>query len=227
VLDALERLGLADRTLVAYTADHGEELFDHGLIQHGSNLFQESVRVPLVLAGPGVPAGVRVAAPVSNRHVAPTLAKLAHAGLPVAPGALDLLGVAAAPDTAERDVVFSTAHGWWNGIQRQPIYGLRNGDWVLHWAPEGLPWGVKKQDPNAVPGERRLYDLAHDPLEREDLSAREPERADAMQARLQTMIEELKARRTTPALEAGAATIELLRDVGYMDGVAEPGFRKD
>ena len=40
-------------------------------------------------------------------------------------------------------------------------------------------------------------------------------------------IEELKARRTTPTLEAGAATIELLRDVGYMDGVAEPGYRKD
>jgi arylsulfatase A-like enzyme len=227
VLDQLERLGLTDRTLVGYTADHGEELFEHGLIQHGSNLFQESVRVPLVLAGPGVPAGVRVETPVSNRHLAPTLAKLARAGLTLAPDALDLVGLAQSAEAAERDVVFSTSHGWWNGLARQPIYGLRNGDWVLHWAPEGLPWGVKKNSPGAVPGERRLYNLAEDPLERVDLCAREPQRADEMQARLATLIEELKARRTTPALEAGAATIELLRDVGYMDGVAEPGTRED
>jgi hypothetical protein len=184
------------------------------------------MHVPLVLAGPGVPPGCawgsRSRTGTWRRRSPSSRAPACHA-----PGALDLLGVAAAPDTAERDVVFSTAHGWWNGLQRQPIYGLRNGDWVLHWAPEGLPWGVRKQDPGAVPGERRLYDLAHDPLEREDLSAREPERADEMQARLETLIEELKARRTTPALEAGAATIELLRDVGYMDGVAEPGYRKD
>jgi arylsulfatase A-like enzyme len=219
VMDALERLGLSDRTLIAYTADHGEELFEHGLIQHGSSLYQESVRVPLVLAGPGVPAGVRVSAPVSNRHLSPTLARLARTELPLGSDALDLVSLAASPAAAEPDVLFSTRHGWWNGVFRQPLYGLRSGDWVLHWAPEGLPWGVKKKDPGASPGQRRLFDLRADPLEREDLAGREPERADELQARLEAMVKALEDRRTAPALEAGAATLKLLQDVGYLDAV--------
>jgi arylsulfatase A-like enzyme len=220
VLDALDRHGLRETTVVAYTADHGEELFDHGLVQHGSSLYQESVRVPLVIAGPGVPVG-RVADPVSNRHLAPTLARLARAEL--APGgtdagAIDLLE-ASRSSAAEPEVLFSTTHGWWNGTFRQPIYGLRSGSHVLHWAPEGLPWGVKRGSSGVVPGERRLFDLAEDPLEQRDLAVEDPERADLLQARLQALIDALEDRRSTPALEAGSATLEMLRDVGYLDGV--------
>jgi arylsulfatase len=59
ILAQLERLGIDDRTVVAFTSDHGEELGDHGLVAHCSQLHEELVRVPLVLAGPGIPTRAR------------------------------------------------------------------------------------------------------------------------------------------------------------------------
>jgi arylsulfatase A-like enzyme len=69
----------ADRTLVAVVSDHGEEFAEHGLFQHGGAVYEETLRVPMIFRGPGVPAG-RYAAPVSLIDVTPTLLELA--GLP-------------------------------------------------------------------------------------------------------------------------------------------------
>jgi choline-sulfatase len=63
---------------IAIVADHGEGLGDHGEAQHGNLLYQSTMRVPLALAGPGVPVGVSDD-PVSTRRIFPTL--LAWAGL--------------------------------------------------------------------------------------------------------------------------------------------------
>jgi hypothetical protein len=176
VLDALERLGLTDRTVVAYTADHGEELFDHGLIQHGSNLFQESMHVPLVLAGPGVPAGLRVGVPVSNRHLAPALAssrvRPAHGARRARPPRRR-----SRADTTERDVVFSTAHGWWNSLSAS-----RSTACAAALGVAGRPGSALGRE-EAGRARCPRSGAAHcTPAEREDLSAREPERADDMQA---------------------------------------------
>lgn len=65
VLDALEVAGRSSDTLVVYTSDHGESAGAHGLwLKHLMN--EESVRVPLVVAGPGIPGGAEVATPVSQ-----------------------------------------------------------------------------------------------------------------------------------------------------------------
>ncbi|HEV8629287.1 MAG TPA: sulfatase, partial [Thermoanaerobaculia bacterium] len=67
------------RTLFAFTADHGEELFDHGGWKHGRTVYDEVLRVPLVVRWDGhLPAGTRVAGPVRSIDLAPTL--LAAAG---------------------------------------------------------------------------------------------------------------------------------------------------
>lgn len=61
ILDRLDDLGIADETLVVVTSDHGEEFFEHGQKGHRTALYRESVRVPLILRGPGVvpnPAGI-------------------------------------------------------------------------------------------------------------------------------------------------------------------------
>ncbi len=81
-------------TVVVVVADHGEDLFDHGVANHRAGLWDSTTRVPMVAAGPGFPAGARVSAFTDLRDVAPTL--LAAAGLSPLAGAagVDLRHVA-------------------------------------------------------------------------------------------------------------------------------------
>jgi len=112
LLAVLGEAGLADSTTVIVTADHGEELWEHGNFEHGHTLYNEITQVPLLIFGAGVPAeyrGERRAEPVSLVDLAPTILGLAG----VAPrerstdglGGLDLL-VASRREMARRGGVF-------------------------------------------------------------------------------------------------------------------------
>jgi arylsulfatase A-like enzyme len=78
LLDGLgvEREG-APGSIVVVTADHGEEFGDHGGMEHGKTLFDEVLRVPLLIAGTGLPGGRVVETPVSLVSIVPTLTELA------------------------------------------------------------------------------------------------------------------------------------------------------
>ncbi len=113
-LAELDRLGLAERTLVVVTSDHGEGLWEHRMAGHGCNKpYEEFVRVPLLLRWPGrVPADRRIAEPVSLVDVAPTM--LALLGLPV-PAWMHgrvLPGIDAPPDGAPGPPVFTHCDDW-------------------------------------------------------------------------------------------------------------------
>jgi hypothetical protein len=219
LVDLLERQGVLDDTVIVFTSDHGEELLDHGFATHGQALWEELLRVPLVIAGPGVPSGMRVAQRVSTRHIAPTLAALAGTRFQGLDRSVDLLRASDLPD---EPLFFSTLHGWWNGVNLLPIYGVRVGDWVLHYAPTAKPWG-KSRDPKAPTGELRLYDLATDPRQQRDLAAQEPERVERMRRALLTHLKESESRRPDVRMAAGSATIDMLKSIGYLDGDADPG----
>ena len=73
ILRHLERRGLREKTIVVVLGDHGEGFGEKGVKQHDNNFYEEGLRVPLVLAGPGVPAGGEVAGNASLIDVMPTL----------------------------------------------------------------------------------------------------------------------------------------------------------
>jgi arylsulfatase A-like enzyme len=86
LLEALDRAGVLDDTLVVVTADHGEEFKEHGGKTHHRTVFVESVHVPLILwARHGLPRGLRIEPFVALADVAPTILEIV--GLPPLPGA--------------------------------------------------------------------------------------------------------------------------------------------
>lgn len=91
LLRALEAAGQLDQTIVVVTSDHGEQFGEHDLRLHGNSLYRPVLHVPLVLLNAlGVPAGHRVARPVSLRDLPATLLDLASIGA-------ELPGVSLAP----------------------------------------------------------------------------------------------------------------------------------
>ena len=93
LFDRLGRDDLRQRTLVVITADHGESLTEHGeLFDHGNELYEPTLRIPLVMAGPGLPGGRRVAGLVQSHDLLPTLLDLVRA--PAPPG---MTGISLAP----------------------------------------------------------------------------------------------------------------------------------
>ncbi len=195
VLERIDALSLQGNTLIVFTSDHGEELLEHGHLQHGQSLHTELVHVPLVMAGPGVAAGVRIAQPVSNRHLASTLARVGGARIEGLE-AVDLrMPIAAEP------LYLATDSGWWDGDEPVAVRALRDGDWSLHCRLD-------------VEGASRLYDLAADPGELVDVSSAHPERVASMRARIEAHERESKSRGPR-AVRAGAGTLELLRATGY------------
>lgn len=73
LLDRLDSLDLADHTVVIAVADHGESLTEHGhLFDHGDDLYDPSLRVPMAIRAPGLPGGLKIPCEASNLDVTPT-----------------------------------------------------------------------------------------------------------------------------------------------------------
>ncbi|HSF15878.1 MAG TPA: sulfatase [Vicinamibacteria bacterium] len=146
-LDELRNRGILDRSYLVFTSDHGEELMEHGGWNHGENLFDHQLHVPLLIRKPlSEDAGRRVDSLVSLIDLMPTLLSLAG---------IDELPAAAGRDISpllgnEGDVplrpVFASAV-----IGKPNLHGVRTPGKKLLWDPSG----------NAV----ALYDLVTDPRE--------------------------------------------------------------
>jgi iduronate 2-sulfatase len=120
VLDALDRLGLRDNTIVVFTSDHGYHLGEHGLWQKRS-LFEESARVPLVIAAPGGLRGAVATHTVELVDVCPTLCDLAGVPLPAGTDGRSLAPLvradaAARQDFAERPALTEVELGKYRGV---------------------------------------------------------------------------------------------------------------
>jgi arylsulfatase A-like enzyme len=168
MLEALDRTGQKDDTLVIFMSDHGELLGDHGVYLKGPHFYEVSVHVPLIIRFPGrVEAGKKVESLIELVDLAPTLLEAAE--LPIYAGmqGKSLWPVLRGETDAHRDDVFCEA------------YESKTG---------GSGYSVMVRDERyklvmyATPGDGELYDLSADPRERHNLWQR-PEAA-AVQLRM-------------------------------------------
>ncbi len=136
LLKALTDRGLQERTLIFLMADHGEGLGDHGEYTHGVFLYDETVHVPMLVAGPGIPAGKVVTQQVRAIDVMPTIADY----LGLSAGA-KVQGTSLMPTILEDHPVQSnyayletlypkTSHGW------SELRAMRTDEWKLITAPK-------------------------------------------------------------------------------------------
>lgn len=190
-LGGLLPLLIAQDALIIVLSDHGEAFNEHGQYSHGHGLYDELLRVPLMVRLPGgVGAGTVDERPVGLVDVLPTV--LARAGLDVPEGlsGLDLLD----PDaTREGPLVLEAMY---SGRDRS---GLTDGRWkYIYTHPRGYLGfnraGVKPSGSAHNAGEE-LFDLAVDPGERKNLAAQEPERVLALRAQVHDRLQ-----RTWPGL---------------------------
>lgn len=202
----LQELGRRESSVILLTADHGEELFDHGGFEHGHSLHQEILHIPFVLWGPGV-VPARHAEPVSLVDVFPTL--LDAAGAPATePVARTLdgrslwplaVGRAARLDpfdrSAPREIVIS---GTLQGEEQAAL---------VSW-----PYKLIRTES----GSSRLYRLDDDPRELRDLSAADPGRVGALAERLTRRLgaaDSLRSRVSPVPIDPELR--ERLRSLGY------------
>ena len=209
LLEGIAALGEADRTLVVITSDHGEEFYEHGWKAHDESLYDEVLRVPLIMWGPGlVPAGVRVPLQVSLVDLAPTLLDLLGLPVPSTMQGISLVPLLENPTapTFANHVAFSELDK-----KKQPyLLGARAG---------GLKWIFPE-----VPGRQpEVYDLRTDPGEHRNIATAE------LLARGEALIAQYRSTSTAArdrlAGKAGPVpsppvlderTMEKLRALGYI-----------
>lgn len=194
ILDALERNGLSENTIVVFTSDNGGlHVLEVGDVPTHNTpfragkgyLYEGGLRVPLIVSWPGRIPAATIDDPTVNMDFTPTLMELCGGPAPAEPG---IEGVSIAgrlqggPAPAPRPFAFHFPH--YTNQGSRPAGSLREGDWKLI--------------ENYEDGRLELYDLAADPGERRDLAAEQPARAREMRARLDAWRTSVGAQRNEP-----------------------------
>jgi len=233
VLAALEATGALDDTIVIVTADHGEELGEHGVWEH-NHMFQTNLRVPLVMRWPArLPRGKRVGGLVESVDVLPTLCELIGLELP----------------REERLDAQGRNYGALDGRSVLPLVdGLVAGVREFSFAENGLEMAVQSEawklvvpcvDAQANPlplagetldsllartsGRPRLFDLANDPGETANVIERNRERVEELRAALASWDASMPIPRIDVVLSDRdrEEAQRRLKELGYADGVGQ------
>lgn len=209
LIEVLREVGAYDSTVIVVTSDHGEEFRDHGWLGHTRTLYQELVRVPLIISAPGYRGEPRVV---------PELVSLVS----ITPTLLDLLGI----DREGFRFHESSLEGRMRGeVGDAPAFVLTE----VGFLPPGMPRGVKRAFKKAIVGKRytlirdeetrkiELYDLEADPGETNDLSTARPALRDQLLRELEARLGRARQGAIPPDLRhLSEEEIESLRALGYV-----------
>ena len=201
VLSHLEARNLLDDTLIVIAGDHGESLGDHGEESHGIFLYEEALRVPLIIRGPGVRA----------RRLMPVVRLI-----DVMPTVLDLFGIKSArKDGASLTDIDRASASAAREVYAESMYPLRFG-----WSPLR---SLRADRFKFIDGPRpELFDLSTDPMEQRNVVADHPQVAEAMRRRLRA-IDSGEAAPAPAPRDVDRAVLERIGSLGYISGApAEP-----
>jgi tetratricopeptide (TPR) repeat protein len=197
LLAALDAAGRRDDTLVVVTADHGEQLGQHREQSHGFFVYDASVQVPLIIAGPGITPRV-VPDQVRIIDVMPTVLDLAGVAPPSA-----VQGASLRPALdGQRQELLAFSESWYPRFHYgwSELQAVRDGAFKFILAPT-----------------RELYDVAKDPGELTNLAMSDPSRADRMERALRALVAQTTRADAAKGPQAvDPAAEQRLRALGYV-----------
>ncbi|MGE5648222.1 MAG: sulfatase-like hydrolase/transferase [Acidobacteriota bacterium] len=207
LLDGVAKKSPADKTLVVVLADHGESLGDHGEFSHGVFLYDATVRIPFLMNGPGVPAGLRVKHQARTVDVLPTVMDLLGGKAPAAAQGVSLVPAFSGKDPGAtysyEETLYSKINMGWAELR-----GIRTARWKYIRAPKP-----------------ELYDLAQDPGEKTNVIESHPKEFRELESQLKTLSRTGKG--DTEKVTANVMdkqSMEQLKSLGYLSGVAGREF---
>jgi arylsulfatase A-like enzyme len=212
LLDGLRAAGKLDKTLIVFTADHGEELYDHnGYLYHSCSVYQTGLHVPLGITAPGLlPAGARVPQTVESIDVLPTVLGLLAVKPPAEMHGRSLVPYLERPGEGGRGKPAFSEYG------STKIRTVVQDHWKLIQNPDGIdPVCIPDAPPGHYPiGKAELYDLAADPMETKNLAAERPEVVAELSRLIQRRFAGIANRAQGQELSEGLK--EELKSLGYV-----------
>jgi arylsulfatase A-like enzyme len=201
----MKRLDLFEDALIVVTSDHGEEFLDHGMWEHQKTLYDEQLRVPLLLKLPRNGRGQRVSEQVSLLDVAPTI--------------LESLGIPRPPTFQGRSLLAASGR---EGGEAVPEAWAETEHTLDGSRKIALRRGASSEKAIFTIGDAgvavELFDLARDPKELRNLDDRET--MDILKTRLDAYLAEVdrrgKARGASPEVNLDPEDRERLRALGYL-----------
>ncbi len=215
--------GLLDDSVVVFAADHGEEFLEHGDVKHCHNLFDTTIRTPLLLRVPGAHPRV-VAEPVSNLDIVPTVLELLTAGgsgrRPGAGGDLHSSGARDDARLSRADGPPGAASAFEGRSLRPAVLGrpLPPGyQWAAQGAQRSVADGRLKLVQDLGTGRFALYDLAADPGETRDVLALRRRDFQRLRGALAAWLARTEGGLAAGGVRRAAEADQRLRSVAYLD----------
>ncbi len=203
---SLESRGIWQDALVVVTADHGEALGEHDETGHGFFVYETTLRVPLVVVGPGVAPGTTIGGTVRTIDVMPTVLDVLGLTSKAPPvtgqsvaASLTRAGSPASPATYAESLTPLTSYHW------SDLRVLREGSWKYILAPRP-----------------ELYDLEKDPGELRNMAAEQPAKARALRAALEVHLRAERERALNDTAAPPALSADTLQKLGAL-GYVSPG----
>jgi arylsulfatase A-like enzyme len=201
-VEKLKELKLYDRTLIIFTADHGEEFWEHKGVKHALTLYDEVIHIPLMMRLPwNIPAGLKINSPVRTIDVMPTILKLLHFNPPQQCQGKSLIPLIKNKKQHEAKEIYCE-----EDFGDKVMQSIRKADWKLIYYPKT--------------GLVELFNIKKDHKEQNNLATHYPELIQSLLKKInlwhQQQIKRRKGLHRTRAKKLSEETIKQLKALGYL-----------